>query len=61
MAALPETDLRGTLHIESKIKTWKKHYNSLSDMLNTSGFGWNDTTKTIEVESDYVWEAYVKV
>ena len=61
VAALPGSDLRGMPHIESKIKTWKKHYNSLGDMLNTSGFGWNDTNKTIEVESDDVWEAYVKV
>ena len=61
MVALPGTDLRGTPHIESKIKTWKKHYNCLGDMLNTSGFGWNDTMKTIEVESDDVWETYVKV
>ncbi|KAI7990680.1 Protein ALP1-like [Camellia lanceoleosa] len=29
-------------------------------MLATSGFGWNDTEKRIDVESDSVWEAYVR-
>lgn len=57
---LPGTDLRGCPHIESKIKIWKKHYNSVSGMLATSGFGWNDTEKRIDVESDSVWEAYVR-
>ena len=28
-------------------------------MLATSGFGWNDTEKRIDVENDSVWEAYV--
>ncbi|KAL7199745.1 hypothetical protein ACSBR2_021951 [Camellia fascicularis] len=49
---LPGTDLRGCPHIESKIKIWKKHYNSVSGMLATSGFGWNDTKKRIDVKSD---------
>lgn len=30
-------------------------------MLALSDFGWNDTSKTIDVESDDVWEAFVKV
>ncbi|KAL7184908.1 hypothetical protein ACSBR2_026954 [Camellia fascicularis] len=54
------TDLRGCPHIESKIKIWKKHYNSVFGMLTTSGFGWNDTEKRVDVESDSVWEAYVR-
>ncbi|CAL5347407.1 unnamed protein product [Camellia sinensis] len=57
---LPGTDLRGSPHTESKIKIWKKQYNSVSSMLATSGFGWNDTEKRIHVESDSVWEAYVR-
>ena len=58
---LPRTDLRGCPHIESKIKLWKKHYNSVSGMLATSGFGWNDTEKRIDVESDSVRKAYGRV
>ncbi|KAL7181786.1 hypothetical protein ACSBR1_040648 [Camellia fascicularis] len=37
-----------------------KHYNFVSGMLATSGFGWNDTEKRIDVESDSIWEAYVQ-
>ncbi|CAL5369512.1 unnamed protein product [Camellia sinensis] len=57
---LPGTDLHGSPHIESKIKIWKKQYNSVSGMLATSAFGWNDTEKRINVESDSVWEGYVQ-
>ncbi|KAI7992183.1 Protein ALP1-like [Camellia lanceoleosa] len=49
---LPGTNLCGTPHIESKIKIWKKHYNCVAGMLGTSGFGWNDTEKRIDVEKD---------
>ena len=38
--ALPGTDLRATPHIESKIKKWKKVYNSLFSLLSLSGIGW---------------------
>ncbi|CAL5336875.1 unnamed protein product [Camellia sinensis] len=57
---LPRTNLHGTPHIESKIKIWKKHYNCVAGMLGTSGFGWNDTKKRIDVESDSVRETYVR-
>ncbi|KAL7173334.1 hypothetical protein ACSBR2_032746 [Camellia fascicularis] len=57
---LPGTDLRGSPHIESKIKIWKKHYNYVSGMLATSGFRWNDIEKRIDVESDSIWETYVR-
>ncbi|KAH7839473.1 hypothetical protein Vadar_004600 [Vaccinium darrowii] len=60
LAALPGTDIRANPHIASKIKVWKKNYYSVKDMRNTSGFGWNDSTKMVEVESDTVWEDYCK-
>ncbi|KAH7854018.1 hypothetical protein Vadar_009159 [Vaccinium darrowii] len=60
LAALPGTDIRANLHIASKIKVWKKNYNSVKDMRNTSGFEWNDSAKMIKVESDTVWEDYCK-
>ena len=58
---LPGTDLRSNPHIESKLKIWRNHYNCVTAMLATSGFGRNDSCNTVEVESDSVWEAYVKV
>ena len=38
----PQSNLRVNPHIESKLKMWKKHYSIVYDMLNKSGFGWND-------------------
>ncbi|KAH7862312.1 hypothetical protein Vadar_002855 [Vaccinium darrowii] len=60
LAALPSTDICANPHIAPKIKVWKKNYYSVKDMRNTSGFGWNDSAKMIEVESDTVWEDYCK-
>lgn len=60
VVALPGTDIRAYPHISSKIKVWKKNYYSIKDMCNTSGFGWNDSKKMVEVDSDSVWEDYCK-
>ncbi|KAL5864758.1 hypothetical protein ACOSQ3_002272 [Xanthoceras sorbifolium] len=38
----------------------KKNYNTVYDMMNTSGFAWNDVKKCIEVDSNEAWESYVK-
>ncbi|CAL5345332.1 unnamed protein product [Camellia sinensis] len=58
--AFPGTDLRASPHIESKIKFWRRQYNLLTDMLRLSGFGWDDSEKMILVDSDEVWQNYVK-
>ncbi|CAL5428121.1 unnamed protein product [Camellia sinensis] len=54
------TDLRASPHIESKIKFWRRQYNLITDMLRLSGFGWDDTDKMISVDSEQVWQNYVK-
>ncbi|XP_060674725.1 uncharacterized protein LOC107429887 isoform X3 [Ziziphus jujuba] len=56
----PNSGLRATPHIESKLKKWKKQYGIIYDMLNKSGFGWNDTLKCVEIDSDDAWKAYVQ-
>ncbi|XP_058223063.1 uncharacterized protein LOC131332783 [Rhododendron vialii] len=56
----PGTDLRASPHIDSKIKTWRKQYNLLQDMIQSSGFGWDDSEKMVLVDSDDVWENYVR-
>ena len=56
-----ESNLRANPHIESKLKMWKKHYSIVYDMLNKSGFGWNDERKCVEVDSDEAWTTYVQV
>ncbi|OWM83325.1 hypothetical protein CDL15_Pgr012806 [Punica granatum] len=45
-------------HIESRLKTLKREWAIVYDMmLNTSGFGWDSTRKMVTVEDD-VWETY---
>ncbi|XP_028098688.1 uncharacterized protein LOC114298330 isoform X1 [Camellia sinensis] len=58
--AFPGSDLRACPHIESKIKIWRKHYGLLYEMTKLSGFGWNDTEKMVLVDSDEVWENFVR-
>ncbi|KAK2646448.1 hypothetical protein Ddye_021643 [Dipteronia dyeriana] len=57
---LPNCSLRATPHIESKLKTWKKQYGVIYDMINISGFGWNGVRKCIEVDSNEAWHSYVR-
>ena len=57
----PNTDLKGTPHITSKISAWKKSYTSLSKILARSGVGFNsDGQYMIECDDDQ-WEAIVQV
>ncbi|KAL8554481.1 hypothetical protein ACS0TY_002609 [Phlomoides rotata] len=59
------TDIAANPHINSKIHVWKKEYVTLYDMLSKSGIGWNDTTNTLDVQYEGVWNdikrAYPKV
>ena len=57
----PQSGLKANPHIESKLKKWKKQYGIVYDMLNKSGFGWNDSLKCVEVDSDEAWRSYVQV
>ena len=57
----PQSGLKVNPHIESKLRKWKKQYGVVYDMLNKSGFGWNDTLKCVEVDSDEAWRSYVQV
>ncbi|KAK2637989.1 hypothetical protein Ddye_025784 [Dipteronia dyeriana] len=57
---LPNCSLRATTHIESKLKTRKKQYGVIYDMINTSGFGWNSVRKCVEVDSNEAWHSYVQ-
>ncbi|KAI3451293.1 hypothetical protein Pfo_007958 [Paulownia fortunei] len=61
LKAFPGTDIHEDPHINSKIYIWKKNYGSLFIMLSRSGFEWSDTTHMIVVDSDEVWEKYVKM
>ncbi|XP_034219720.1 uncharacterized protein LOC117630948 [Prunus dulcis] len=56
----PDSGLKACPHIESKLKKWKKQYSIVYDMINTSGFAWNDIKKCVEVDSNDAWETYVQ-
>ncbi|GFS38448.1 ubiquitin 6 [Actinidia rufa] len=58
--ALQGTDLRATPHIESKLKEWKKVYNSLFSPLSLSGIRWNDTNLVLDIVKEQTWDDYVK-
>ncbi|CAL9002491.1 unnamed protein product [Prunus brigantina] len=57
---IPHTPIRVKPHLDSKLKRLKKDYSIVVDMLNQSGFAWNDEKKCVEVDSDEVWKAYVE-
>ncbi|KAG6421189.1 hypothetical protein SASPL_117739 [Salvia splendens] len=57
---IPNTELRVSPHINSKIATWKRDYHSLSNILNRSGIGFNsDCGHRIECNDDQ-WAQIVK-
>ncbi|KAL5555101.1 hypothetical protein UlMin_037337 [Ulmus minor] len=42
------------------MKKLKKKYSIVFDLLNQSGFGWDDVKKCVQVDSDDAWQSYVK-
>ncbi|XP_030965060.1 uncharacterized protein At2g29880 [Quercus lobata] len=43
----------------NRLKTIKKRYKAMKDMLSQEGFKWNPNTKMIECDSDDLWKRYV--
>jgi hypothetical protein len=48
-------------NVKNRIKTWKKLYGIVSDILSQSGFSWDATKKMITVDDDNAWQEYIKV
>lgn len=57
----PGSGLKANPHIESKIKKLKKQFSIVYDMVNKTGFGWNDVRKCVKVDSEETWKAYLQV
>jgi hypothetical protein len=57
----PTCGIKVKPHIESAMKRLRSIYAIIYDMVNQSGFGWDEERKMIKVESDEVWKDYVKV
>uniref|UniRef100_A0A2N9FQY4 Myb/SANT-like domain-containing protein n=1 Tax=Fagus sylvatica TaxID=28930 RepID=A0A2N9FQY4_FAGSY len=47
-------------NVKNRIKTWKKLYGIVSDILGQSGFSWDATKKMITVDDDNAWQEYIK-
>lgn len=59
--SFPNTDLKATPHINSRLCSWKKNYYSLQQILSRSGVGFNlRGNHTIDCE-DELWEQIIKV
>ncbi|KAK9665979.1 hypothetical protein RND81_14G150900 [Saponaria officinalis] len=58
---LPGSGKKAKPHIESRVKTLRKHYDAIVEMLSpqASGFGWNDEQKFVTCDQS-VWETWVK-
>ncbi|XP_042484102.1 L10-interacting MYB domain-containing protein-like isoform X1 [Macadamia integrifolia] len=46
-------------HVRNRLKTWKKQYGMLKELLSLSGFQWDDERKMV-VAHDYIWNEYLK-
>lgn len=45
----------------NRLKTIKKRYRVMKDILGQAGFWWNSNTKMIDCESDELWKRYIAV
>ncbi|KAK5838652.1 hypothetical protein PVK06_007386 [Gossypium arboreum] len=60
---LPDAKLKAKPNLESRIRTLKRDWSIVYDMLsgkNNSGFGW-DENRQLVVAEDAVWNSYIKV
>lgn len=47
--------------VVNRLKTIKKRYNTIRNILSQEGFSWNPNTNTIDCEDDDLWKRYVAV
>ncbi|KAK7304875.1 hypothetical protein VNO77_42768 [Canavalia gladiata] len=46
-------------HVKNRLKTWKKQYDILKELLDQSGFEWDEKRKMV-IANDSVWNEYIK-
>ncbi|XP_058216882.1 uncharacterized protein At2g29880-like [Rhododendron vialii] len=54
---MPESNIKASPHINSKVKYWRRTYAKICDIVGLSGFGWDHVNKRIDVDDD-VWKIY---
>lgn len=47
-------------HVRNRLKTWKKQYDILKELLDHGDFEW-DRTRNIVVANDYAWNQFIRV
>ncbi|KAL4570157.1 hypothetical protein LXL04_025808 [Taraxacum kok-saghyz] len=57
---LPGCNLKASPHIESRLKTLKKHCDAITDMKDAFGIEWKSSDSTLTCYDDDVWEDWVK-
>ncbi|KAI3501813.1 hypothetical protein L1887_29838 [Cichorium endivia] len=57
---LPGCNLKASPHIESRLKTLKKHCDAITDMKDAFGIEWKSADCTLICYDDDVWEDWVK-
>ncbi|CAI9275129.1 unnamed protein product [Lactuca saligna] len=57
---LPGCNLKASPHIESRLKTLKKHCDAITDMKDAFGIEWKSADSTLICYDDDVWEDWVK-
>ena len=48
------------IHVKNRLKTWKKQYDILKELLGQSGFEWDEKRKMVFADES-VWNEYIKV
>ncbi|KAJ4970275.1 hypothetical protein NE237_003374 [Protea cynaroides] len=46
-------------HVKNRLKTWRKQYGDMKELLSQSGFEWDGTQKMI-IAKDSIWNDYIK-
>lgn len=47
-------------HVRNRLKTWKKQYDILKELLDHRDFEWDETRKMV-IANDYAWNQFVRV
>ncbi|PWA59043.1 myb/SANT-like domain, Harbinger transposase-derived nuclease domain protein [Artemisia annua] len=57
--SLPNSGILGKPHIESRIRTMKKDWQAVYDMLHSSGFGYDEENNCATIDAPGVWDSYI--
>ncbi|KAI8572453.1 hypothetical protein RHMOL_Rhmol01G0200000 [Rhododendron molle] len=56
---MPESNIKASPHMNSKVKYWRQTYAKICDIVGLSRFGWDHVNKKIDVDDD-AWKIYAE-